>query len=127
MARPTDLPASLRETCSRGKLKYDWAWRQIAMLITRLIKKLSPLVVGSAATLGLRRKSVSSPPGLTTRLNALETVLESQGTVNENFALQLKVVYARVEMIQKQLLFMTIGLIAIATVAALALAVAILS
>jgi hypothetical protein len=97
------------------------------MLITRLIKKLSPLVVASAASLGLRRKSVSSPPRLTTRLNALETVLESQGTVNENFALQLKVVYARVEMIQKQLLFMTIGLIAIATVAALALAVAILS
>ena len=97
------------------------------MLITQLIKKLGLWVAASAVTLGFGRKAVSPPAGLTTRLNALETVLESQGTVNENFALQLKVVYARVEMIQKQLLFMTIGLIAIATVAALALAVAILS
>jgi len=97
------------------------------MLITRLIKKLSPLVAASAVTLGLRREAVSPPAGLTTRLNALETVLESQGTVNENFALQLKVVYARVEKMQKQLLFVTIALIATATIAALALAVAILS
>ena len=47
--------------------------------------------------------------------------------MNENFVLQLKVVYARVEKMQKQLLFVTIALIATVTIAALALAVAILS
>ena len=98
------------------------------MFITQLTKKVSLWVAASAVTLGFGRKSISPPPaGLTTRLNALETVLESQGTVNENFVLQLKVVYARVEKMQKQLLFVTIALIATVTIAALALAVAILS
>jgi hypothetical protein len=97
------------------------------MLITQLIKKLSLWVTASGVTLGFGRKADSPHAELTTRLNALETVLESQGTVNENFALQLKVVYARVETMQKQLLVMTIALIATATIAALALAVAILS
>lgn len=97
------------------------------MVITQLIKKLSLWVAASGVTLGFGRKAVSPAVGLTTRLNALEAVLESQGTVNENFALQLKVVYARVETMQKQLLVMTIALIATATIAALALAVAILS
>jgi hypothetical protein len=97
------------------------------MLITQLIKKLSLWVAASGVTLGFGRKANSPPAELTTRLNALETVLEGQGTVNENFALQLKVVYARVETMQKQLLVMTIALIATATIAALALAVAILS
>jgi hypothetical protein len=81
-------------------------------------------VAASAVTLGFGRKADSPPAELTTRLNALETVLEGQGTVNENFALRLKVVYARVE---TMLLVMTIALIATATIAALALAVAILS
>ena len=97
------------------------------MLITQLIKKLSLWIAASAVTLAFRQKAVSPPAELTTLLNALETVLETQGTVNENFALQFKVVHTRVEKMQKQLLFVTIALIATATIAALALAAAILS
>jgi hypothetical protein len=61
------------------------------------------------------------------RLEALERAAEVQAALNDTFTFQLKVVCDLLEKSRKRLFVVTLGLIATATVAAVALAAAMLS
>ena len=98
------------------------------MAIARIVRNLRRLAIGDVTALGkLRGRAPISPPGQVNRLVALEKAIEVQAALNETVTFQLKVVCDLLEKSQKRLFVMTIGLIATATVAAVALAAAILS
>jgi hypothetical protein len=92
----------------------------------KLIETLGSLLSGSAAALGNLRKRLteSRPDVIETRLEALESAMEIQATLNESVDVQIKLIYAMLEKVQKRLQILTIVLIATATLAALALAAA---
>jgi hypothetical protein len=93
----------------------------------KLIETLGSLLSGSAAALGnLRKRLTESRPDVIeeTRLEALESAMEIQATLNESVDVQIKLIYAMLEKVQKRLQILTIVLIATATLAALALAAA---
>lgn len=92
----------------------------------KLIETLGSLLSGSAAALSNLRKRLteSRPDVIETRLEALESAMEIQATLNESVDVQIKLIYAMLEKVQKRLQILTIVLIATATLAALALAAA---
>ena len=92
----------------------------------KLIETLGSLLSGSAAALSNLRKRLteSRPDVIETRLDALERAMEIQATLNESVDVQIKLIYAMLEKVQKRLQILTIVLIATATLAALALAAA---
>ncbi len=92
----------------------------------KLIEKLGLLLSGSAAALGNLRKRLteSRPDAIEARLDALERAMEIQATLNESVDVQIKLIYAMLEKMQKRLQIVTIVLIATATLTGLALAAA---
>lgn len=94
----------------------------------QLIQKLRPLLAGSAGTVGALYKHFldTRTNHNDSRINALEKSLELQVALNETLEVQIKIVQALLENVQKTLRIVTIGMVATATIAALALAVAIL-
>jgi hypothetical protein len=94
----------------------------------QLIQKLRPFVTGGANTVGALYKHYldTRTNHSDSRINALEKSLELQVALNETLEVQIKIVQALLENVQKTLRVLTIGMVATATIAALALAVAIL-
>jgi hypothetical protein len=98
------------------------------MAMTQLLQKLGPLVLESAAAVSYLRKFISDsrPNGVEPRLDALENAIEVQSTLNKTVDVQMNLVLALLEKAQKRLQITLIALIATATLAALAMAVALL-
>jgi hypothetical protein len=94
----------------------------------QLIEKLRALIAGSAAAAtNLRSRMTELRPGATeSRLDAVERAMEIQVMLNENVDAQIKLVHSLLEKVQKRLQILVIALIGIGTVAALALAAALL-
>jgi len=93
----------------------------------KLIEKLGLLLSGSTAALSNLRKRLTESRAdaiEARRLDALERAMEIQVTLNETVDVQIKLIYAMLEKVQKRLQILTIVLIATATLAALALAAA---
>jgi len=98
------------------------------MAMTQLLQKLGPLVLESAAAVSYLRKFIgeSRPNGAEARLEALENAIEVQSTLNKTVDVQMNLILALLEKAQKRLLVILVALIATATLAALALAAALL-
>jgi hypothetical protein len=94
----------------------------------QLIEKLRALIAGSAAAaINLRTRLTEARPNATeSRLDALERAMEIQVMLNESVDAQIKLVHSLLEKVQKRLQILVIVLIATGTVAALALAAALL-
>jgi hypothetical protein len=94
----------------------------------QLIEKLRALIAGSAAVAtNLRTRLTEARPSATeARLDALERATEIQVMLNESVDAQIKLVHSLLEKVQKRLQILVIALIAIGTLAALALAAALL-
>jgi hypothetical protein len=94
----------------------------------QLIDKLRALIAGSAAVaINLRKRLTEVRPSATElRLDVLERAMEIQVILNESVDAQIKLVHSLLEKVQKRLQILLIALIAIGTVAALALAAALL-
>ena len=94
----------------------------------QLIEKLRALIAGSAAAASnLHARMTEVRPGATeSRLDAVERAIEIQVMLNENVDAQVKLVHSLLEKVQKRLQILIIALIGIGTVAALALAAALL-
>jgi hypothetical protein len=94
-----------------------------------LIEKLRALIAGSAtAANNLRTRLTQARPSATeSRLDALERAMEIQLMLNEGADAQIKLVHSLLEQVQKRLQILVIALIAIGTVAALALAAVLLN
>lgn len=93
----------------------------------KLIEKLGLLLSGSTVALSNLRKRLTESRAdaiEARRLDALERAMEIQATLNEAVDVQIKLIYAMLEKVQKRLQILTIVLIATATLAALALAAA---
>ena len=93
-----------------------------------LLKKLGLLIPSGAAALISLRNRLAEPKsgGPEAQVGALEKAMEIQTVLNENVDVQIKLVHALMERIQKKLQIVIIALIATATVAALAFAAALL-
>jgi hypothetical protein len=98
------------------------------MAMRELIQKLGPLVLESAAAVSYLRKRIgeSRPNGAEARLDAIENAMEVQSTLNNTIDVQINIIHALLEKAQKRLQFVVVALIATGTVAALALAVALM-
>lgn len=98
------------------------------MAMTQLLQKLAPLVLESAAAVSYLRKFIGEPrpDGTEARLDALENAIEVQSTLNKTVDVQINLILALLEKVQKRLQIILIALIATGTLAALALAVALL-
>jgi len=94
----------------------------------QLIEKLRGLIAGSAAAAtNLRTRITEVRPSATeARLDALERAIEIQVMLNESVDAQIKLIHSLLETVQKRLQILLIVLIAVATIAALALAAAFL-
>ena len=90
------------------------------------MSKLRPLVSGGAlavGALGKRLIDVRTDHGVD-RLLALEKSFELQAQLNQNIDVQVTILQVQLAKLRKTVQFLLIALIAIATVAAIALAVA---
>jgi len=98
------------------------------MAMTQLIQKLGPLVLESAAAVSYLRKRMgeSGANSAEARLEALENAIEVQSTLNKTVEVQMHLIVALLEKAQKRLRLAIVGLIATGTLAALALAVALM-
>lgn len=98
------------------------------MAMRQLIQKFAPLVLESAAAISYLRKRQSElrPNDADARLEAIENVMEVQSTLNTTVDVQLKLIHALLEKTLKRLQVAIFALIATATIAALALAVALM-
>ena len=98
------------------------------MAMTQLIQKLGPLVLESAAAVSYLRKYMgeSRSNGAEARLAALENAIEVQSTFNKTVEVQMNLIVALLEKAQKKLQLAIIGLIATGTLAAIALAAALM-
>jgi hypothetical protein len=94
-----------------------------------LIEKLRGLIIASATAVNnLRTRLTQARPSATeSRLEALERAMEIQLMVNEGADAQIKLVHSLLEKVQKRLQILVVALIAIGTVAALALAAVLLN
>jgi len=94
----------------------------------QLIDKLRALIVGSAAVANSLRKRLTEarPDAAESRLEALERAMEIQVTLNETVDAQIKLVHSLLERLQKRLQIVIVALIATGTLAALALAAALM-
>jgi hypothetical protein len=99
------------------------------MILAGIIRSLRRLTDRGAQLLGrsTARKSNSPSGNHSHRVEALEKAAEVQAAFNETVTFQLKVVCDLLEQSRKRLFAMTLWLIATATVAAVALAAAMLS
>ena len=93
-----------------------------------LIQKLGPIVLGSATVVANLRKLLaeSRPNGADARIDAIEDALQIQSTLNESVDVQVRLIHELLKKTQKRLQIVIVALIAIGTVAALALAVAVI-
>ena len=93
-----------------------------------LIQKLGPIVLGSATVVTNLRKLLaeSRPSGTEARVEALENALQVQSTLNENVDVQLRLIHELLKKTRQRLQLVIVALIATATIAALALAMAIM-
>jgi len=91
-----------------------------------LIQKLGPIVLGSATVVANLRKLLaeSRPNGADARIDAIEDALQIQSTLNESVDVQVRLIHELLKKTQKRLQIVIVALIAMGTVAALALAVA---
>ena len=98
------------------------------MPMRELIQKLGPLVLESAAAVSYLRKRIteSRPNGAEARLDAVENAMEVQSTLNNTLDVQMNIIHALLEKVQKRLQIVIVALIATGTVAALALAAALM-
>ena len=98
------------------------------MAMTQLIQKLGPLVLESAAAVSYLRKYMgeSRSNGAESRLAALENAIEVQSTFNKTVEVQMNLIFALLEKAQKKLQLAIIALIATGTLAAIALAAALM-
>lgn len=93
-----------------------------------LIQKLGPIVLGSATVVANLRKLLaeSRPNGVDARIDAIEDALQIQSTLNESVDVQVRLIHELLKKTQKRLQIVIVALIAMGTVAALALAVAVI-
>ena len=98
------------------------------MPMRELIQKLGPLVLESAAAVSYLRKRIteSRPNGAEARLDAIENAMEVQSTLNNIIDVQMNIIHALLEKAQKRLQIVIVALIATGTIAALALAAALM-
>lgn len=97
------------------------------MAMMQLIRKLRPLAAGGATAVEFCRHLLDSRTNHSdARIDALEESMELQAALNETVGVQIRIIQALLENVQKTLRIVMIGVIATATLAALALAVAIL-
>jgi hypothetical protein len=98
------------------------------MPMRELIQKLGPLVLESAAAVSYLRKRIgeSRPNGAEARLDAIENAMEVQSTLNNTIDVQMNIIHALLEKAQKRLQIVIVALIATGTIAALALAAALM-
>lgn len=95
----------------------------------QLLTKLRPLVVaGGAAAVGALRKRLGDvrSEDSANRLYALEKGFEIQNELNETMDVRITVLQAQLAKLRKTAQFLLIGLIASATIAAIALAAALM-
>jgi hypothetical protein len=94
--------------------------------IRRLIEKITPLVLSSAPVISALRSLVgdSHHDSGEARMVSLEKAMELQSALNEKSDVQLKIVQALLENIQRSLKMVILGLIGTAMVAVAALAIA---
>lgn len=93
-----------------------------------LIQKLGPIVLGSATVVANLRKLLaeSRPNGADARIDAIEDALQIQSTLNESVDGQVRLIHELLKKTQKRLQIVIVALIAMGTIAALALAVAVI-
>ncbi|HEY1232206.1 MAG TPA: hypothetical protein VH851_15105 [Candidatus Binatia bacterium] len=94
-----------------------------------LIQKLGPIVLGSATVVANLRKLLAetrSTGGSEARIEAVENALQIQSTLNESLDLQVRLIQELLKKTQKRLQIVTVALIAAGTLAALALAIAVM-
>lgn len=93
-----------------------------------LIQKLGPIVLGSATVVANLRKLLAEtrPSGSDARIDAIENVLQIQSTLNESLDVQVRLIQELLKKTQKRLQIVTVALIAAGTLAALALAIAVM-
>jgi len=98
------------------------------MAMTQLLQKLGPLVLESAAAVSYLRKCMgeSRSNGAEARLAAPENAINVQTTFNKTVEVQMNLVVALLEKAQKKLQLAIIALIATGTLAAIALAAALM-
>ena len=98
------------------------------MAMRELIQKLGPLVLESAAAVSYLRKCISEsrPDGAEARLDAIENAMEVQSTLNNTIDVQINIIRTLLEKTQKRLQVVIVALIVTGTIAALALAVALM-
>ena len=93
-----------------------------------LIQKLGPIVLGSATIVANLRKLLaeSRPSDTDMRIEGLEKALQIQSTFNESVDVQLRMMHQLLRKSQQKLQLVIVALIATATLAGVALAMAIM-
>jgi hypothetical protein len=96
--------------------------------ITKLIEKLAPLVLASAPVVSAIRKLVGDSRGdnVEARTANLEKAMELQSALNEKIDVELKIVQALLEKVQRSLRVLIIAVIVALVLAVAALAIALL-
>jgi hypothetical protein len=88
----------------------------------QLIEQLRVLMGGSGGAANAEARLDASEA----RLDSFERAMQIQGVLNETVDAQIKLVYSLLEQVQKRLQLAIIALVAVATIAAFALAAALL-
>jgi hypothetical protein len=96
--------------------------------ITKLIEKLAPLVLASAPVVSAIRKLVgdSRDDNVEARMANLEKAMELQSALNEKIDVELKIVQALLEKVQRSLKVLTIAVIVALILSISAFAIALL-
>jgi hypothetical protein len=96
--------------------------------ITKLIEKLAPLVLASAPVVSAIRKLVgdSRDDNFEARAANLEKAMELQSALNEKIDVELKIVQALLEKVQRSLRLLTIAIIVTLILSISAFAIALL-
>jgi hypothetical protein len=96
--------------------------------ITKLIEKLAPLVLASAPVVSAIRKLVgdSRDDNVEARMANLEKAMELQSALNEKIDVELKIVQALLEKVQRSLKVLTIAVIVALILSVSAFAIALL-
>ncbi|MGH7773811.1 MAG: hypothetical protein ACREQA_16420 [Candidatus Binatia bacterium] len=104
------------------------ALRISIVTITKLLKQLGPLIVATGSVTKAIRDLVSPfrQGGGETRIANLEKAIELQASLNEKVDGQLKIIQPVLENVQRSLKTLSIAVIGIAIIAALAIAIALL-
>ena len=106
------------------------AWLKISITtIARLIERLGPLILGSAPVISAIRKLLddSAKSECEPRVANLEKAMELQSALNDSIDMQLKIVHALLERVQRSLQILIIAVIGTAIIAATALALVVLN